>query len=194
MGVVFEAVQVSLGRRVALKILPLAAAIDPRHLQRFQLEAQAAAHLHHPHIVPIHAVGCDRGVHYYAMQFVEGRSLADLVRELRREAAKPAGRRLRAGRRPPPGPAGGRRADGARARPRRRGAERSPPGRPGRPATSPRRGPRPGWASRRPRRWSTPTPWACSTATSSRPTSWSSASATSGSPTSAWPGSGPTPT
>ena len=89
MGVVFEAMQISLGRRVALKILPLAAAVDPRHLQRFQLEAQAAAHLHHPHIVPIHAVGCDRGVHYYAMQFVEGRSLADLVREIRRGAAKP---------------------------------------------------------------------------------------------------------
>ena len=89
MGVVFEAVQVSLGRRVALKILPLAAAFDPRHLQRFQLEAQAAAHLHHPHIVPIHAVGCDRGVHYYAMQFIDGRSLADLVADLRRGPAKP---------------------------------------------------------------------------------------------------------
>ncbi len=89
MGIVFEAVQVSLGRRVALKILPLAAAVDPRHLQRFQLEAQAAAHLHHPHIVPIFAVGCDRGVHYYAMQFIDGRSLADLVADLRQGPAKP---------------------------------------------------------------------------------------------------------
>jgi eukaryotic-like serine/threonine-protein kinase len=88
MGIVFEAVQVSLGRRVALKILPLAAAVDPRHLQRFQLEAQAAAHLHHPHIVPIFAVGCDRGVHYYAMQFIDGRSLADLVADLRRGSVK----------------------------------------------------------------------------------------------------------
>ena len=89
MGIVFEAVQVSLDRRVALKILPLAAALDPRHLQRFQLEAQAAAHLHHPHIVPIFAVGCDQGVHYYAMQFIDGRSLADLVAEFRRGSAKP---------------------------------------------------------------------------------------------------------
>ena len=124
MGVVFEAVQVSLGRRVALKILPLAAAIDPRHLQRFQLEAQAAAHLHHPHIVPIHAVGCDRGVHYYAMQFVEGRSLADLVRETRREAGRAAGRRLRAGRRPP--------ARAGRRTPSRRRPSSTPPPRPSR--------------------------------------------------------------
>ncbi len=85
MGVVFEAVQVSaLGRRGRPQ--------DPSrwpprpiraHLQRFLLEARAAAQLHHPHIVPIHAVGCDRGVHYYAMQFVEGRSLAEMVRENR---------------------------------------------------------------------------------------------------------------
>src|SRR5262249_31317551 len=66
MGVVYEAVQVSLGRRVALKVLPFAAALDPKQLQRFKNEAQAAAQLHHTHIVPVHAVGCERGVHYYA--------------------------------------------------------------------------------------------------------------------------------
>jgi tetratricopeptide (TPR) repeat protein len=83
MAVVYEAEQVSLGRRVAVKVLPFAAVLDPKQLQRFKNEALAAAHLHHPHIVPVHAVGCDRGVHYYAMQFVEGQSLALVVREMK---------------------------------------------------------------------------------------------------------------
>ena len=83
MGVVYESEQISLGRRVALKVLPFAASIDSRQLQRFKTEAQAAAYLHHPHIVPIHSVGCERGVHYYAMQFIEGQSLAEVVRGLR---------------------------------------------------------------------------------------------------------------
>ncbi len=83
MAVVYEAEQISLSRRVALKVLPFAAAIDPKQRQRFQIEAQAAAQLHHPHIVPIFGVGCDHGIHYYAMQFVEGRSLAAIVQELR---------------------------------------------------------------------------------------------------------------
>jgi hypothetical protein len=64
MGVVYEAEQISLGRRVALKILPFAAALDPKQLQRFKNEAQAAAHLHHTNIVPVFGVGCERGVHY----------------------------------------------------------------------------------------------------------------------------------
>jgi tetratricopeptide (TPR) repeat protein len=84
MGIVYEAEQVSLGRRVALKLLPMAAALDPRQIQRFRVEAQAAACLHHPHIVPVHGVGCERGVHYYAMQLIEGRSLAAMIAELRR--------------------------------------------------------------------------------------------------------------
>jgi eukaryotic-like serine/threonine-protein kinase len=90
MGVVYEAEQLSLRRRVALKVLPFASAIDPRRLQRFKNEATAAAHLRHEHIVPVYAVGCERGVHYYAMQFVEGQSLAALIGELRRlKAEKP---------------------------------------------------------------------------------------------------------
>jgi serine/threonine protein kinase len=84
MGIVYEAEQVSLGRRVALKVLPFAAVLDARQLQRFKNEAQAAAQLHHTNIVPVHAVGCERGVHYYAMQYIEGRTLADVIRELRR--------------------------------------------------------------------------------------------------------------
>ena len=90
MGVVYEAEQVSLGRRVALKVLPFAAAIDPKQRQRFQIEAQAAAQLHHPHIVPIFGVGCDHGIHYYAMQFVEGRSLAAILHELRSSGDTPS--------------------------------------------------------------------------------------------------------
>jgi tetratricopeptide (TPR) repeat protein len=79
MGIVYEAEQVSLGRRVALKVLPFAATMDPRHLQRFHNEARAAASLHHEHIVPVHAVGCERGVHYYAMQFIDGLTLAQFL-------------------------------------------------------------------------------------------------------------------
>jgi serine/threonine protein kinase len=86
MGVVYEAVQLSLGRRVALKVLPLAAALDPRPLQRFRNEAQAAAQLHHPHIVPVYGLGQDRGVHYYAMQFVDGFTLAQVIADLRAAA------------------------------------------------------------------------------------------------------------
>jgi serine/threonine protein kinase len=83
MGVVYEAVQLSLGRRVALKILPFAAALDTRHLQRFKNEASAAAQLHHANIVPVYGVGCERSVHYYAMQLIDGQSLADVIKDLR---------------------------------------------------------------------------------------------------------------
>jgi serine/threonine protein kinase len=79
MGVVYEAEQLSLGRRVALKVLPFAATMDPKHLQRFHNEARAAASLHHEHIVPVYAVGQERGVHFYAMQFIEGRSVAEVI-------------------------------------------------------------------------------------------------------------------
>jgi serine/threonine protein kinase len=83
MGVVYEAMQLSLGRRVALKVLPFAVALDQRQLQRFKNEAQAAALLHHTNIVPVFAVGCERGVYYYAMQYIESRTVAALVQELR---------------------------------------------------------------------------------------------------------------
>jgi len=83
MGVVYEAQQVSLKRRVALKVLPFAAVLDPRQLQRFQNEAQTAACLHHTNIVPVHAVGSERGVHFYAMQYIDGLSLAQVIEDLR---------------------------------------------------------------------------------------------------------------
>jgi serine/threonine protein kinase/Tfp pilus assembly protein PilF len=88
MGVVYEAEQTSLGRRVALKVLPFAAAWDPRQLQRFKHEAQAAAHLHHTNIVPVFAVGCAQDVHYYAMQFIDGHSLAAVIQHLRARGAR----------------------------------------------------------------------------------------------------------
>jgi eukaryotic-like serine/threonine-protein kinase len=84
MGVVYEAIQVSLGRQVALKVLPFAPVLSEKPLQRFKNEAQAAAHLNHPNIVPVYAVGCERGVHYYAMRYIEGRTLAAVITELLR--------------------------------------------------------------------------------------------------------------
>jgi serine/threonine protein kinase len=88
MGVVYKARQKSLNRTVALKVLPSAATMDPRRLQRFHNEAQAAANLHHTNIVPVYFVGSERGVHYYAMQFIEGRDLASVLVQLR---AQPGG-------------------------------------------------------------------------------------------------------
>jgi serine/threonine protein kinase/tetratricopeptide (TPR) repeat protein len=87
MGVVYEAEQQSLGRRVAVKVLPFAATLDGRHLQRFRDEARAAALLHHTHIVPVYGMGSDRGVSYYAMQFIDGQTLAEVIAGLRRDAA-----------------------------------------------------------------------------------------------------------
>lgn len=90
MGVVYEALQLSLGRRVALKVLPFAAGLDNKQLQRFKTEAHAAAQLHHTNIVPVHAVGCERGVHFYAMQIIDGRPLDTVIRERRGPAPESA--------------------------------------------------------------------------------------------------------
>jgi len=90
MGIVYEAEQISLVRRVALKVLPFASMLDAKQLQRFQNEARAAGHMHHQHIVPVYTAGCERGVHYYAMQFVDGQSLAALIQELRSRRAENA--------------------------------------------------------------------------------------------------------
>jgi serine/threonine protein kinase len=79
MGIVYEAEQLSLSRRVALKILPFAAVLDPRHLQRFKNEALAAAHLSHPHIVDVYGIGCERSIHFYAMRLIEGQTLAAVI-------------------------------------------------------------------------------------------------------------------
>ena len=83
MGVVYEARQISLQRRMALKILPFAAVLDPQQIARFKHEAQAAAQLHHPNIVPVYAIGAERGVHFYAMQFIDGQPLDVVIAQLR---------------------------------------------------------------------------------------------------------------
>src|SRR5215471_7348803 len=84
MGVVYEAEQISLGRRVALKVLPWQAARDRTTLERFRREARASARLHHTNIVPVFEVGQDGQVCYYAMQFIHGQSLDAVIEELRR--------------------------------------------------------------------------------------------------------------
>lgn len=81
MGTVYEAEDAALGRRVALKVLRFGALGDAAAVERFQREAATVAKLHHTNIVPIFSVGSQDGVYFYAMQFVEGRTLADVLRE-----------------------------------------------------------------------------------------------------------------
>jgi hypothetical protein len=84
MGVVYEAEQISLGRRVALKVLPRHVSSDRMIRERFRREARAAARLHHTNIVPVYEVGQDRDVRFYAMQFIQGQGLDAVITELRR--------------------------------------------------------------------------------------------------------------
>jgi serine/threonine protein kinase len=86
MGVVYEAEQISLGRHVALKVLPHHGAAGSTQLRRFLFEARAAARLHHTNIVPVYAVGAQDGAHYYAMQFIQGQGLDVVFAELRADA------------------------------------------------------------------------------------------------------------
>jgi WD40 repeat protein/serine/threonine protein kinase len=92
MGVVYEAAQESLGRRVALKVMGGNRLRDPRLLERFQREARAAARLHHTNIVPVFGVGEAEGVHYFVMQLIQGLGLDRVLEEVRRlrGRAKPA--------------------------------------------------------------------------------------------------------
>jgi serine/threonine protein kinase/WD40 repeat protein/Flp pilus assembly protein TadD len=91
MGVVYEAQQLSLGRHVAIKVLPSHALLDPRQLQRFRREARSAARLHHTNIVPVFGVGEENGLHYYVMQFIPGLGLDLVLHELQR-LRRPRGR------------------------------------------------------------------------------------------------------
>ncbi len=91
MGIVYEAIQESLGRHVALKTLPFHHIADATRLERFRREARAAAALHHTHIVPVYGIGEHDGLHYYTMQFIRGHGLDVVLREVKR---------MRSGRRP----------------------------------------------------------------------------------------------
>jgi serine/threonine protein kinase len=83
MGVVYEAVQTSLNRRVALKILGPGLGLTPRAVDRFRREAAAAARLHHTNIVPVYATGEADNIHFYAMELIDGPSLDHLIRQMR---------------------------------------------------------------------------------------------------------------
>ena len=86
MGIVYLAEQASLGREVALKVLPTNIDLDRGFLERFKREAQAAAKLLHPNIVPVFGAGQADGRHFFAMRYIEGASLDEILRERLREA------------------------------------------------------------------------------------------------------------
>ncbi len=88
MGIVYEAEQVSLGRHVALKVLPKELLDNPKQRSRFEREAKAAARLHHTNIVPVFGVGESNGLVYYVMQFIQGLALDEVLEELKRLQAK----------------------------------------------------------------------------------------------------------
>lgn len=84
MGIVYEAWQCSVERPVALKVLPARVASDDRTFQRFMREARTAAKLDHPNIVRVHGMGEEEHTPYFAMDLVEGETLAEIVARIRR--------------------------------------------------------------------------------------------------------------
>ena len=82
MGIVFEAVHESLGRRVAIKVMPNRTFDDEKYLERFKREARAAANLHHTNIVSVFGMGQAGDHRYYVMEFVDGMSLADILTKI----------------------------------------------------------------------------------------------------------------
>ncbi|WP_339733376.1 serine/threonine-protein kinase [uncultured Gimesia sp.] len=87
MGVVYEAIQESLNRRVALKLLPRHSLLEENQLRRFRREAELTASLHHTNIVPVFGVGENSGFHYYVMQLIEGVGLDELTQKIMLTAA-----------------------------------------------------------------------------------------------------------
>lgn len=96
MGIVYEAVERSLKRRVALKVLGPNVASSQKQIQRFSREAEAAARLHHTNIVPVYGIGEENGLHFFAMQFIDGVPLSDVIcrvggRSLKRDGSSGSG-------------------------------------------------------------------------------------------------------
>ena len=79
MGIVFAATHDSLGRKVAIKVMPTPLVNTDKHIQRFKREAKAAAKLHHTNIVSVFGVGESDGYHYYVMDRIDGRTLSEIV-------------------------------------------------------------------------------------------------------------------
>src|SRR6516162_9872568 len=90
MGVVYEARQLSLNRKVALKVLSGGLGLTGKAVQRFRREAEAAAKLHHTNIVPVYATGEQDGIHFYAMELIEGPSLDHVIRQPGADTSAPA--------------------------------------------------------------------------------------------------------
>ncbi len=88
MGVVYEARQKSLKRKVALKILSSGLGLSSKAILRFRREAEAAGKLHHTNIVPIYTTGEDKGIHYYAMELIDGPSLDAVIKDLKQETTE----------------------------------------------------------------------------------------------------------
>ena len=84
MGIVYEAEQPSLNRRVAVKVLSSGSRLRPQQVKRFDREARSVAMLEHPAIVPVYGIGADRGVPFYVMKYINGRGLDQVLIELRR--------------------------------------------------------------------------------------------------------------
>ena len=88
MGVVYEARQKSLKRKVALKVLSSGLGLSSKAILRFRREAEAAGKLHHTNIVPIYTTGEDKGIHYYAMELIDGPSLDAVIKDLKQETTE----------------------------------------------------------------------------------------------------------
>jgi serine/threonine protein kinase/tetratricopeptide (TPR) repeat protein len=98
MGIVYEAAQESLGRHVAVKVLPQGPLLAAKQLRRFEREARTAARLHHTNIVPVFGVGEQDGLHYYVMQLIRGVGLDAVIGVMRRDTGnRRASARLREG-------------------------------------------------------------------------------------------------